>query len=180
MQTWIEVLNLAAMVASVLSFFAGVYALWKKKGVIGAWFIVLFFVATLSLLIAQRSHIEATVQGQHLQDGDSVVSKQSIPSQAVSAQTTTPSAAQLRDVADHLKDLQVRAMETQKRWQPTIERLKSIDQPMRPDISDALARLRSHIELAQKALADKDSGRATKNISLAERQITFLEQQEPQ
>jgi hypothetical protein len=180
MSTWIEVLNVAAMVASVLSFFSGVYTLWKKKSVTGLWFIVLFFVAILSLLFVQRSQPGMTIQGQHLQDGNSVVSKEAVPSQIVNTHTATGSSAQLRDVADHLKDLEVRAVETQKRWQPTIERLNSLNQPMRADISDALVRLRSHIELAQKALADKDSGRTTKNINLAERQMTFLERQNPQ
>src|SRR3954467_389420 len=117
MNTWFEILNFAAMVTSVLSFAAGVYALGKKKRVASLCFILLF-VVTLILLIAQQSHVAVAVQTQHLQDDASVAPKQSIPSQIVEKNKIIGPSVQLRDASDHLKELQIRAASAQKRWQP--------------------------------------------------------------
>lgn len=79
-----------------------------------------------------------------------------------------------------LDDLQIRVATMDDRWEPILTRLHSVGQSPRSDIATALKRLRLYSRLAAEALKAGDVIQAKRQMSLAEKQLAFLEQQNPE
>jgi hypothetical protein len=85
-----------------------------------------------------------------------------------------------QEIRARLEELQMRVTAMDNRWKPVLARLQSMDQSLQPDITTALGRLKLYTRQAEEALTVGDAIRAQHNIDLAEKQLVFLNQQQPE
>jgi hypothetical protein len=180
MNVWMDVLYIAAAIASILAFFYGIYANGKGKRWAGIG-LALFFALSVVVVIFNRDHLSVLL---HAAGSAGPIGSQPVPMNPSPKVGTKDfdlaASADINKLRGHFIDVQVRVAAMEERWRPIIDRLKAINQPLRGDITTALGRLRSYTDQAQQALNTGDADGVKHDLDVAEKQLTFLERQNPE
>lgn len=89
-------------------------------------------------------------------------------------------AKDLKAMKERLGELKIRTEVATKSWQPVVASLEKQNQSLRSPVAVALGLLKSHMERSENALNRGDIETAKRDMDLAEKQIQFLNEQNPE